>query len=233
MLSTRGNVWQAVDPDRCGILPAVFQEDFGYQDYVNWALDVPMFFIHRGGHYRDTAGQSFRTFLDRGLDGERPTQEDWTLHLTTLFPEARLKSFIELRMADVGAPAMIVALSALTRGLFYDESSLKEACFLLRTLRPEHMADIQEQAIRRGIHGTALGRPIQDWLRDLLQIAQAGLERLNVPDAEGHPETALLEPLLEIVDSGLTQADRLLKRYEKEWQGSLAPLLPSLGYPQP
>jgi glutamate--cysteine ligase len=233
MRSTRANVWRAVDPDRCGILPSVFREDFGYQDYVDFALDVPMFFIHRGGHYRDTSGRSFREFLDRGLDGERPTQEDWTLHLTTLFPEVRLKSFIELRMADVGSPAMIVALAALTRGLFYDDSSLKEANFLLRTVRPEHMPEITDQAIRYAIQGKALGRTIQDWLRDLLQIARAGLERLNVMDAEGRPETALLEPLQEIVDSGMTQADRLLMRYETDWQHSLAPLLGAMGYPQP
>jgi glutamate--cysteine ligase len=233
MLSARANVWRFCDPDRCGIIPAVFREDFGYQDYVNYALDVPMFFIHRGGHYRDTAGRSFREFLERGFDGERPTQEDWTLHLTTLFPEARLKSFIELRMADVGSPAMIVALAALTRGLFYDESSLKEAGFLLRTLRPEHMAESLEQAIRHGIRGQALGRPIRDWLRDLLQIAHAGLERLNVLNAEGRSETVCLEPLQEIVDSGQTQADRLLARYETDWQRRLDPIFAEMGYPQP
>jgi glutamate--cysteine ligase len=231
MRSTRAYVWKAVDPDRCGILPAVFREDFGYQDYVNYALDVPMFFIHRAGHYLDTAGRSFREFLERGLDGERPTQEDWTLHLTTLFPDARLKSFIELRMADVGSPAMIVALAALTRGLFYDDSSLKEASFLLRTLRPEHLPAILDAAIRDGIHGPALGRPIRDWLRDLLQMAHAGLTRLNVVGADGRDETQYLEPLEEIVESGKTQADRLLDRYESAWNHRLEPLFAEFGYP--
>ena len=231
MMSTRANVWRSVDPDRCGIIPSVFREDFGYQDYVNYALAAPMFFIHRGGHYRDTAGRSFREFLERGLDGERPTQEDWVLHLTTLFPEARLKSFIELRMADVGSPAMIVSLVALTRGLFYDDSSLKEASFLLRTLRPEHMDEMQDQAIRYGLRGRALGRPIQDWLRDLLQIAHAGLDRLNVLNGEGRTESAYLDPLHEIVDSGVTQADRLLAEYNGAWGRSFEPLFARLGYP--
>ncbi len=233
MLSSRAHVWRDTDPDRCGFLPAVFREDFGYRDYVNYALDVPMFFIHRGGHYRDTAGRSFREFLETGLDGERPTQEDWSLHLTTLFPDARLKSYIELRMADVGSPAMIVALAALTRGLFYDESSLKEASFLLRTLRPEHLPEILEQAIRHALKGVALGRPIQDWLRDLMQIAHAGLERLNVRDASGRNETVYLEPLHEIVDTGITQADRLLAAYEGQWKHRFDPLFDQFGYPQP
>jgi glutamate--cysteine ligase len=232
MLSARANVWRHCDPDRCGIIPSVFREDFGYQDYVNYALDVPMFFIHRAGHYRDTAGCSFREFMERGIDGERPTQEDWSLHLTTLFPEVRLKSFIELRMADVGSPDMIVALAALTRGLFYDESSLKEAGFLLRTLRPEHMPELLEQAIRHGIRGQALGSPMRDWLRDLLQIARAGLERLNVLNTEGRSETVHLEPLQEIVDSGQTQADRLLARYETAWHRSIDPIFAEMGYPQ-
>lgn len=233
LLSTRADVWRATDPDRCGILPAVFREDFGYREYVNWALDVPMFFIHRRGHYLNTAGRSFRLFLEAGLDGERPTQEDWTLHLTTLFPDARLKSFIELRMCDVGSPAMIVALAALTRGLFYDDSSLKEAGFLLRTLRPEHMSEINDQAIRHALKGRALGRPIQDWLRDLLHIASAGLKRLAVVDATGRDETLYLEPLHEIVETGISQADRLLAAYEGEWGRSLDPLFARFGYPQP
>jgi len=233
MLSARANVWRHTDPDRCGILPAVFRENFGYQDYVDWALDVPMFFIHRGGHYVDTAGRRFRDFLAQGLDGERPTQEDWNLHLTTLFPEVRLKSYIELRMADVGSPAMIVAMAALTRGLFYDDSSLREAGFLLRTLRAEHMPELEEQALRYGLKGRALGRPIQDWLRDLMQIAQAGLERLAALNAAGRNETMYLEPLHEIVDSGVTQAERLLRAYEGEGRRSFDPIFTRFGYPQP
>jgi glutamate--cysteine ligase len=232
LLSARAQIWRATDPDRCGILPAVFAEDFGYEDYADWALDVPMFFIHRSGHYQDVAGSSFRDFLARGLDGERPTQEDWTLHLTTLFPEARLKSFIELRMADVGTPAMIVALVALTRGLFYDESALKEASFLLRCIRPEHLTEMGDQAIRHALKGQVLKRPIQDWLRDLLHIAQAGLERLNVADGAGRSETQYLDPLHEIVETGVTQAERLLHAYEHEWGKSLAPLFARIGYPQ-
>jgi glutamate--cysteine ligase len=230
-LSTRAHIWTQTDPDRSGFLPAVFREDFGYRDYAEYALDVPMFFIHRDGHYRDLAGRSFRRFLDEGLDGEFPTQEDWALHLTTLFPEARLKNYIELRMADVGSPAMIVALAALTRGLFYDETALLEASLLFRRLGPQHLTALHGEALRQGLRAQVLGRPILDWLRDLLTIVEAGLKRLGALDEQGRDETILLEPVRAILASGQTQADRLLARWEGEWHHDFASLFKELGYP--
>jgi glutamate--cysteine ligase len=190
-----------------------------------------MFFIHRDGHYRDLAGRSFRRFLDEGLDGEFPTQEDWALHLTTLFPEARLKNYIELRMADVGSPAMIVALAALTRGLFYDETALLEASLLFRRLGPEHLTALHGDALRQGLRAQVLGRPILDWLRDLETIVAAGLKRLGALDEQGRDETILLEPVRAILASGQTQADRLLARWEGEWHHDFASLFKELGYP--
>lgn len=231
LLSARSIVWTETDPARCGFLDSVFHEDFGYADYAHYALDVPMFFIHRRGHYQDYGGRSFRAFLAEGLDGEFPTQEDWSLHLSTLFPEARLKNYIELRMADVGPAPMINALAALTRGLFYDETALKEACLLLRSLRPPQLAEIRLGAAKEGLKAQALGRPIQHWLRDLLGLVEAGLKRLNALDAQGRDETQYLTPLHEIVSSGQTQAERILARWQGEWKREFPPLFRALGQP--
>jgi glutamate--cysteine ligase len=231
LLSTRAHVWTQTDPHRCGFVDAVFNEDFGYQQYVDYALDVPMFFIHRRGHYVDHAGKSFRAFLAEGLDGEWPTQEDWSLHLSTLFPEARLKNYIEVRMADVGPPAMITALAALTRGLFYDETALKEACLLLRSLRPAQLSEIRSEVVRHGLRARALGRPVQQWLRDLLGIVESGLRRLNVVNDAGRDESMYLQPLHEIVASGQTQADRLLASWEREWKRDFGAMFRAIGMP--
>jgi glutamate--cysteine ligase len=230
--STRCRVWTQTDPSRCGILPAVFAEDFGYEDYVEYALDVPMFFIHRHGHYQNRAGASFRKFMTEGLEGEFPTQEDWTLHLTTLFPEVRLKSYIELRMADVGPPEMIVALAALTRGLFYDDTALKEARLLLGGFRAEQVEALNRAAMRDGLRAEAMGRPVGSWLADLLPMVEAGLARLGARNAAGQDETGYLAPLQEIVASGRSQADRLLESWRGAWGGKFEPLFETLGLPR-
>jgi glutamate--cysteine ligase len=232
MLSTRANVWTETDPDRCGFLDSVFQEDFGYQQYVNYALDVPMFFIHRHGHYQDLAGSSFRTFLKDGLGGEFPTQEDWSLHLSTLFPEVRLKNYIELRMADVGPAPMINGLAALSRGLFYDDQALKEACMLLRSLRSAQLIPIRADVVKRGLKADALGRPVQAWLADLLAIVDAGLRRLAALDDTGRDERVYLQPLQEIVSSGQTQADRMLAAWNSDWNRDFPAMFRALGLPR-
>ena len=217
-LSTRALIWQHTDPDRSGILPAVFQEDFSYQDYVDYALDVPMFFIYRAGHYIDCAGYSFREFLSRGLEGERPTEADWALHLTTIFPEVRLKGYLELRMADAGAPDMICALSALTRGMFYDATALSEAVLLLQNLTAEELPSLIHEAAQVGLRARALGRPLQDWARELVAIAHGGLQRLNACDGLGQNEVKYLAPLEEIVTSGKCRAEVLLEQWHGAWQ---------------
>ena len=226
-LSTRGKVWLDVDGDRSGIIPAVFREDFGYQDYVDYALDVPMFFIHRDGHYRDYAGHSFRNFMADGLDGYTATLDDWTLHLTTIFPEARLKNIIELRMADMGPTAMICAFAAVSRGLLYDETALDSAVALLRKVKLEDYPQLQEDTARIGLRAEVAGRPVREWLRDLISIAASGLERLNAQDDNGENEVMFLNPLRRIVDSGKTQADLLLERWHGEWNQRIEPLFES------
>ena len=226
-LSTRGRIWLDTDPDRSGIIPRLFRAEFGYQEYVDFALDAPMFFIHRDGHYLDLAGQSFRKFMGEGLNGETATQQDWTLHLTTVFPEARLKNIIELRMADMGSTLMICALAAISRGLFYDETALKNAEALLRGLKPESYPELQEEAARIGLRAEANGRPLREWLTELISLAASGLERLNAQDANGENEVKYLEPLRRIVDSGKTQADVLLDLWNGDWNQDVTPIFSS------
>ncbi|MEE8395216.1 MAG: glutamate-cysteine ligase family protein, partial [bacterium] len=223
-LSTRSHVWQNTDPDRCGIPPAVFHGDFGYGDYIDFALDVPMFFIQREGRYLDYAGKSFRAFLSDGLDGHRATQADWVLHLSTLFPEARLKNVIELRMVDVGPLPMICSLPALTRGLFYDEGALAEATGLVGALEPNSYPELQRDAARLALAAQAGGKPLREWARELLHIAAAGLGRLNAVDGKGENEVKYLDPLFRIVETGKTNADLLLEHWRGDWKGSVEPL---------
>jgi glutamate--cysteine ligase len=226
-LSTRSRIWMDTDPDRCGIIPAVFREDFGYEHYIDYALDAPMFFIFRDGHYLDYAGRSFRTFMAEGMDGQVATQQDWFLHLTTLFPEARLKNIIELRMADVGPASMICALVAFSRGLFYDDEALKSAWSLLNELEPESYPALQLEAARHALRAEAGGRALREWARELVCIAASGLERLNAQDENGEHEGKFLNPLRRIVDTGMTQADLLLERWNGEWHQQLEPLFSS------
>lgn len=223
-ISTRAHVWEDTDPDRCGFIPGVFEPGFGYRDYVEYALDVPMFFIHRNGHYLDYSGRSFRRFMEEGLDGYRATMEDWALHLTTLFPLVRVKQYIELRMADVGPLDMICAFAAITRGLLYDDTALGEAEVLVADLPAAELPVLQADAARRGLRAEALGRPFQAWARDLLRIAQGGLERLNAQDALGENEVKYLAPLLRIVSTGKTLADELLELWEGEWGHRIEPV---------
>lgn len=220
-LSSRSLIWDNTDPDRTGFVPGAMREDFGYEAYTEYALDVPMFFIHREGHYKDTAGQSFRRFVEEGLNGWQATYEDWVLHLTTLFPVVRLKQFLELRMADVGPTDMICAFAALTRGLFYDETALGEAELLVRDLRADMLAPLQDAAARDGLRADALGRPVREWCRDVLAIAAGGLERLDVRNERGEKEVKFLAPLNRIVSTGNTLADELLALWEGPWHHRL------------
>jgi glutamate--cysteine ligase len=183
-----------------------------------------MFFIHRNGHYLDTSGRSFRSFLEEGLDGHSATVEDWALHLTTLFPLVRVKQYIELRMADVGPLNMICAFAAITRGLLYDDTALAEAEALLAPIAPEQFPALQVDAARHALRAEALGRPFQDWSRDMVRIAQGGLERLNAQDAIGENEAKLLAPLHRILASGKTLADELLELWEHKWGRKVTPI---------
>ena len=224
--SFRSHIWEDTDPARTGMLPFVFEEGFGYERYCDYALDVPMYFVFRDGRYVDAAGQSFRDFLDGrlpALPGEKPTIADWTDHLSTAFPEVRLKSFLEMRGADGGRWGRICALPALWVGLLYSQGALDAAWDRVR-----HWTIEEREALRHAVPAQALDAPVpgggtvHDLAREVLDIAAAGLTERARLNAAGDNESGFLDPLRDVVASGKTFADRLLDRYHGEWRGDLS-----------
>ena len=225
-LSYRSHIWTDTDPHRTGMLPFVFEDGFGYERWVDYMLDVPMYFVFRDGKYIDAAGHSFRDFL-RGelavLPGELPTQSDWWDHLSTAFPEVRLKSFLEMRGADGGPWNRICALPAFWVGLLYDEGALDAAWDLVKDWSMEERealrAAVPEQALAAPIPG---GRNLRDLAREVLDIAHAGLTARDRLNSMGDNETGFLTPLKRIVDSGKVPAQVLLDKYHGEWSGDIS-----------
>ena len=232
-LSSRARVWTDTDPGRTGLLDFVFREGFGYGDYAEYALDVPMYFVRRGGRYLDVAGRSFRAF-QRGelpeLPGERPTAKDWADHLTTAFPEVRLKGYLEMRGADAGSEPMLNALSALWAGVLYDADALEAAWALAKGWSREDREALRVDSARLGLKAQVAGRPLQAVARDLVAIARAGLARRARPGGGDADETPHLQPLEEIADTGFTQADRLLDLYHGPWEGDVRHAYTELAY---
>ncbi len=232
-LSYRSKVWTDTDPDRCGTLPFVFEDGMGFERYVDYALDVPMYFVYRDGRYIDASGQSFRDFLDGrlpALPGERPTLGDWDGHLTTLFPEVRLKRYIEMRGADSGPWDIICGLPALWVGLLYDSGTLDAAWQMVRDWTPEEHAHLRAEVPRRALATEFRGRPLLALAREVLDLSRQGLARLGRLDATGRDEVHFLDPLEEIVSSGRTPAEGLLDAYYNEWNGNIDPLITECAY---
>ena len=224
-LSFRSHIWTDTDPQRTGMLPFVFEDGFGFERWADYMLDVPMYFAVRGGAYRDLAGRSFRTFMDKGLDdlpGDRPTLLDWTDHLSTAFPEVRLKSFLEMRGADGGPWSRICALPALWVGLLYDEGALDAAWDLVKHWSLEDLAAVRDAVPREGLKTAVPGGTLRDIGREALQIAQRGLSARGKLDSAGNNEAGFLSPLFEIVESGKTPAERLLDAYHGRWNGDVS-----------
>ena len=224
--SFRSHIWEDTDPARTGMLPFVFEDGFGYERYCDYALDVPMYFVFRDGQYIDAAGLSFRDFLDgklAALPGEKPTIADWNDHLSTAFPEVRLKSFLEMRGADGGRWGRICALPALWVGLLYDDAALDAAWDRVR-----HWTIEQREALRHAVPREALdaavpgGGTMRDLAGEVLEIATAGLSARAQLNASGDNESGFLDPLREVVATGMTFADRLLERYHGDWQGDVS-----------
>jgi glutamate--cysteine ligase len=215
-LSLRSHIWTDTDRDRTGILPFVMEEGFGYERYLDWALDVPMYFVHRGDRYIDCAGQSFRAFLDGqlpALPGERPTLEDFRDHLSTLFPEVRMKSFLEMRGADGGPAPMVPALAALWAGLLYCPIALDQAWQLVRGWSLEGVVTMRTEVPRRALRAPAPdGRAVREVALDVLEIAQQGLSERQATLDLGESEACHLGPLWEIAEEGVTLAERLLEQ---------------------
>jgi glutamate--cysteine ligase len=222
--SMRSEVWRDTDKRRTGMLPFAFEEGMGYERYVDYALAVPMYFVYRNGHYIDASGASFQDFLDGRLPqlpGERPTLDDWSDHLTTLFPEVRLKRFLEMRGADSGPWQRICALPALWVGLLCDPQALDDAWRLVKDWTAE-----ERETLRDAVPKTALATPfrrttVQHIAREVLHIARRGLRARRHINAASQDESVYLEPLDEVALSGRTLADRLLERFEGPWSGQI------------
>ena len=233
-LSYRSHIWTDTDPARTGMLPFVFEDGFGYDRYAEYMLDVPMYFAFRNGGYVDAAGLSFRDFLDGRLPvlpGERPRIADWNDHLSTAFPEVRLKSFLEMRGADGGPWNKICALPAFWVGLLYDQVALDAAWDEVKRWSIGEHQRIRDDVPRLGLATrTPDGRSFQDLAARILDIAHRGLAARQRLNAAGDDETGFLDPLREIVASGKVPAQRLLDSYHGEWGGDIARIYDAMSF---
>jgi glutamate--cysteine ligase len=232
-LSARANVWSDTDPDRTGLLDFVFEEGFGYDRYARYALAVPMYFVKRQGRYIDVAGRSFADFMDGRLPelpGERPTIKDWVDHTSTIFPEVRLKQYLEMRGADAGPWSRLCALPALWAGLLYCPDCLAAAWELCRAWTAEERARLRTDVARFGLKATIAGRTAQEIARDMLVIAHEGLRRRDALSAGMVDETGYLTEVEEIAETGVTAAERLLELYHGPWNGDVSRVFAEFAY---
>jgi glutamate--cysteine ligase len=222
----RSEIWRDTDGHRTGMLAFAFEEGMGYERYVDYALDVPMYFVKRGDTYHDVSGASFRDLLEGrlpALPGERPFLSDWANHLSTIFPEVRLKRFLEMRGADVGPPATIAAVAAFWTGLLYDGTALDAACDVIRGWTGGDRESLRAEVPRRALQASVAGRSLRDVAREVLAIARGGLERRGCRAKDGRDEGQFLDPLDEIAESGRSPAELWLERYEGAWGRSVEP----------
>ena len=232
-LSWRSHVWLDTDNARSGMMAFAFEPGMGFERYVDYALDVPMYFVKRGTRYHDVTGMSFHDLLAgklQALPGERATLSDWANHLSTIFPEVRLKRYLEMRGADVGSAEMITALGALFAGLLYDTEALAACSDLVHPWSSEDRQEMRDEVAARGFATIVRGRSLRDVAREILDIAQGGLRRRAYRDGQGRDETVYLAPLFDLVERGQTMAERLLERYRGTWGGSVDPLFTECAY---
>ncbi len=223
-LSYRSELWRDTDPNRTGMLPFVFEDGMSFERYVDYALDVPMYFVYRDGNYIDASGHSFRDFLDgklAAMPGEKPNIGDWADHLTTIFPEVRLKQFLEMRGADGGPWRRICALPAFWTGLYYDQDSLDEAWSLVSDWTAEERQAMRDQVPAQGLKAMHRGAPLQSIAKDVVQIAHRGLVARKRLDRLGQDETQFLATVERTAEEGRTPADELLDDYSNKWNGDI------------
>ena len=222
--SLRSEIWRHTDRARTGMLPFAFEPGMGYERYVDYALGVPMYFVYRGGRYVDASGKSFRDFMAGKLPelaGEVPTLDDWSDHLTTLFPEVRLKRFLEMRGADGGPWQRICALSALWVGLLYDDDALESAWSLVKDWTEEEREGLRDAVPRLGLATRFRSATVQEIARDVVRIARRGLRQRRRTNAASQDESIYLEPLAEVVRSGRTLSDELIAKFNGPWHGDI------------
>ncbi|WP_455272583.1 glutamate--cysteine ligase [Rhizobium herbae] len=234
LLSWRGDIWRDTDNQRAGVLPAVFNADFGFEDYVKWALDVPMYFVVRDGKYHDCTHVTFRQFMNGALKGEladwEPNMGDWTNHLSTLFPDVRLKRFLEMRGADGGPWRRICALPAFWVGLLYDGAALDAAEDLTRDWTYEDTLAMRNAVPVQGLSATHRGTPLFDIAREVLAVSRLGLKNRNRLNGDEVDESIFLAPLDEVLAKKATLAEDLLALYNGRWNGSVEPVFTDYQY---
>jgi glutamate--cysteine ligase len=232
-LSTRANVWTDTDPDRTGLLGFVFADGFGFETYARYALQVPMYFVKRDGLYIDVAGRSFADFMEGRLPelpGERPTIKDWADHTSTIFPEVRLKQYLEMRGADGGPVSRLCALPALWTGILYDPAAQAAAWDLCKHWTAEDRATLIRDVPRLALNAQVAGRPVRDVARDMVAIAAQGLRARGRLSGGLVDESSYLGELEDIADTGVTAAERLLALYNGPWQGDASQVFEAFAY---
>ena len=232
-LSFRAEIWRHTDPDRTGMLPWVFEDGMGFERWVDYALDVPMYFVKHGDEYVDVAGQSFRDLIAGklpGMPGASATISDWANHLSTTFPEVRLKRYLEMRGANSGPLPSLLALPAFWAGILYDETSLDAAWDLVKGWTAEERQKLRDEVPKAGLAATVCGRTVFEIANDTLRLAHAGLARRKRFDVAGHDETRYLEPLHNRLARGTTPAEELLEKFRGPWAGSVEPIYDEEAY---
>ncbi len=224
-LSMRSEIWRHTDAARTGMLAFAFEPGMGFERYVDYALDVPMYFVKRGDHYHDVTGASFRDLLAgrlAALPGEHATLSDWANHLSTIFPEVRLKRYLEMRGADAGPQPFLTALPALCFGLLYDTQALDGAWEIVKGWSAAERENLRADVPRLGLAAKIAGRPLREIAQEILALTRGGLARRAVRDEKGRDETVFLEPL-EAVASGKSQAEDLIRLFKTQWSASVDP----------
>jgi glutamate--cysteine ligase len=229
-MSYRQHVWTDTDRDRCGLLPFVFSRDTGFEDYAEWALEVPMYFIRRDGKFVNLTGMPFREFLKHGAAGHHATLADWQLHLTTLFPETRLKTYIELRSVDSQPPERMLALPALVKGVFYDDDCMLGAWDLVKSWSWSERLDAYAAAPKEAVLARVRGIRLLDLARELSAIARVGLIRQDVRNARGDNESIYLDALDRQLALGRSPAHEISERWETAWEERIEDLVEFAAY---
>ncbi len=232
-LSFRSHIWTDTDNQRAGMLPWVFENGMGFERWVDYALDVPMYFVKRGDQYIDVSGKSFRDFFGGKLDalpGERPTISDWANHLSTIFPEVRLKRYLEMRGADGGHWRRVPSLSAYWVGLLYDDDALDACWQIVEDWSSDERLKLRNDVPRLGFRAEIGGKNMLALAQECLRLSSRGLERRQRLDRNGRDETRYLRPLEESLARGLTPAEELLEKYHGPWKGSVEPIFDECAY---
>jgi len=232
-VSFRSEIWRDTDADRSGMLPWAFEPGMGFERYVDYALDVPMYFVKRGDRYIDVAGQSFRDLLAGklpGLPGERATLSDWANHVSTIFPEVRLKRYLEMRGADGGPWRRLPAFAAFWVGLLYDQAALDAAWDLVKDWSAQERQKLRDEVPRLGFKAHIRQWSVLNLAKEALKLAEQGLVRRRKHDRAGHDETRYLRPIQEFVARGITPAEELLEKFHGPWQGSVDPIYKEYAY---